>query len=239
MNKYFTFSVSSVATFFLLLSTLTVSCSKKSAEPRNPLASTAPDNGFSTQVQQIISVPILDSLKKKGMTINEGVVPPKINNMYYLDPNIMVSSYGPEDTYKTGDKFVSYYYKFYDQDDAGNIKYDEASVNLVARANAKGSVISGYGNKFTIFSQTIGTTYNIPNKTLAVISGELTANGDIKNWQNALIMVEKTNDVDKKLIEVGKNRIFKDGDGTTYKTNYFPARLGAMSDDLPAMGSSN
>lgn len=172
------------------------------------------------------------------MTINEGVQPPKINGNFYLDPQILVQPYGPTDTYKVGDKFVSEYYKFYDQDDAGNIKYDLASVNLLRKLTAKGSVISGYGSKFTIFSQTVGVSQGIDNKTLEVVSGELTSDGHIKNWQNSLLMVEKTNDVSTKLIPIGASRLFKDGDGTAYKTNYFPARLSAPDKSLPAISEN-
>lgn len=204
------------------------------------------DKGFSSQIQQIVPQSIIDSLRNKGMVINEGLVPPRIDNIYFVDENILQVPYGPDDYYKSGALFLSYYYRFYDQDATGNIKYDFSTDNKRDYGVGKGAFISGNGNKFTIFSEQIGVTDNIPNKQLTVISGELTDEGII-GWQNSFIITDKTGDPeDKIVIAVGKGRIFTDGDGLATKTIYYPqaidpevktARINA-TDRIPTMLSA-
>ena len=75
----------------------------------------------------------------------------------------------------------------------------------------EGAFISGYGNYFTIFFNTIGESHNISTKTALVISGEKTSNG-IKNLKYAFIMVEKGADPQGLLMKEGVFRVFEDGD---------------------------
>ncbi len=203
----------SLATQLLMLFVLATSCQREVNVDLN--------KGLSSQIQQIVPQPILDSLRKNGFIINEGLVPPQLSGNFYVDPDILQVSYGPQDPKRPGDLFSSYYYRFYAQDAAGKITYDYATEGKTDAGIGKGAFISGNGNKFTIFSEQSGVTSGIANKQLTVISGEITAGG-IQGWQNSFVLTDKTNDVSNKLVPVGKGRIFKDGDGLAAKTSYFP-----------------
>ncbi|MBO0933273.1 hypothetical protein [Fibrella aquatilis] len=204
------------------------------------------DKGFSSQIQQIVPQPIIDSLRKKGMVINEGLIPPQLAGIYLAQNYKLLSPYGPEDSYKLGKVINPYYYRFYGQNAANDITYDFTN-NGSDKGNGQGAFVSGNGTKFTIFSQDVGVSSSIPYKTLAVVSGELTTKG-IKNFQYAFVMKEKTGDNNNNtLIPVGKSRIWIDEDGLAETTTYFPqaikpkpqsARLSAEG-DAPTMSSAN
>ena len=204
------------------------------------------DKGFSSQIQQIVPQPIIDSLRKKGMVINEGLIPPQLAGIYLAQTYKLLSAYGPEDSYKVGKIINPYYYRFYGQTAANDITYDFTN-NGSDKGNGQGAFVSGNGAKFTIFSQDVGVSSTIPYKTLTVVSGELTDKG-IKDFQYAFVMKEKTgDDSNTKLIPVGKSRIWIDGDGLAETTTYFPqaikpkpqsARMTAEG-DLPTMSSAN
>ena len=190
------------------------SCKKKADDD--------PTKGFTTKIQNIIPQTVIEDLRSKGMTINEGKVPPKLltNSAYLASPYEMLSPYGPEDSWQKGKIINDYKYQFYDQTDAGDIKYDFTN-NASDKGNGKGAFIAGNANKFTIFSQDEGVASSVPYKTLAVISGELTATG-IKDFQYAFVMKEKTGDNDNKtLIGVGKARVWIDKDQLATLTSRF------------------
>lgn len=183
------------------------------------------DKGFSDKINAIISPALLDTLKKKGVVINEGLQPPLIEGIYIVSPNMLLSPYSNQDSYKKGDIFDTYRYKFYSQDARLlSIKCDFKSEKGSDTGVGVGSFISGYGNKFTIFSEEVGVSSNIPYKRISIFSGEITSSG-IKDFQKAFIIKEKTGDDNNtKLIPVGTGRVFVDGDGLASKTNVYGGR---------------
>ncbi len=198
-----------VACFVLVLS-----CKKKELDPTT---------GFSAQIQQIVPQSMLDTLKKKGMTINQGTVPPKIDGIFLNSPNVLVSPYGPGDSYKVGYEFAECKYKFYEQSaDNQSIKYDFKYLLTSTSGTGAGSFVSGNGNFFTVFSEVSAQKGSLVTyKTIEVISGELTSTG-IKNFQSALILKSKTGDDNNTaLIAVGLGRTFKDGDGLAEKMSSY------------------
>ena len=179
------------------------------------------DKGFSSQIQQIVPQSVIDSLRKKGMVINEGLVPPQLSGIYLASPFRLLSPYGPNDNYSVGRIINDYYYKFYNQTTASAITYDFTN-NGSDKGSGQGAFIAGNGTSFTIFSQDIGVGQKIPYKTLAVMSGEISDQG-IKKFQYAFVMKEKTGDDNNSvLIPVGAARIWVDGDGLAVKGTYFP-----------------
>ncbi|QHV93950.1 hypothetical protein [Spirosoma endbachense] len=206
------------------LSILFDSC-KKSDAPDDPT------KGFTTQIQNIVPTTIIDDLRTRGMTINEGKVPPALaGTIIVASPWELLSPYGTEDSWQKGKVIADYKYKFYEQTTDGKIKYDYKNDGSDT-GSGKGAFISGNGNSFTIFSEDIGVSKTINYKTITVMSGEITDAG-IKNFQYAFVLKEKTNDDNNSaLIPVGKGRIWIDSDKLATKTTSF--RLAAQGEASP------
>jgi hypothetical protein len=173
-----------------------------------------PNVGFSTAVQKVAPQATIDALRKQGMTINEGTVPPDVTGIFLESPTILMATY-VGDTRSVGYKSTDYTYKFYEPSTDNTTIKVSYKTNVGDNATGLGSVVSGNGNKFTIFSEltnTSGVVY------INIISGEITSAG-IKDWQDSY--VRKT--------ELEKNTIWKDGDGFSEKKTTF--RLAAPSED--------
>jgi hypothetical protein len=159
-----------------------------------------PTKGFSTQIQNIVSKSLIDSIRVKGMTINEGTVPPNVSGIFLESPTIVVATFAgdTDEKYKVGSRINDYTYKFYEPS-ADNSIIKVAYKSSTEIATGLGSFVSGNGNKFTIFSE---LKSNDGNTYINIISGELSATG-IMNWQDTY--------VNKSTLT--KIRIYKDGDG--------------------------
>jgi hypothetical protein len=172
-----------------------------------------PNVGFSAAVQKVAPQATIDALRKLGMTINEGTVPPNVTGIFLESPTILMATYAG-DTKVVGDKVVDYTYKFFEpSSDNTTIKVSYKS--SVGDATGLGSVVAGNGNFFTIFSELTSTSGNV---YINIISGEITSTG-IKNWQDSYVLKS----------ELTKNRIWKDGDGFSELKSSF--RLAAPSED--------
>lgn len=203
------------STLILGLLIFAIACSKKEAVD--------PTKGFSEQIQKIVPQPILDSLQKKGLVINQGTVPPSLEGFFLCSPDVLVSPYGADDSYKVGKVIADYKYNIYGQSaDKLTIKLDYKGIGISDVGTGKGSFVSGNGNFFTIFSETSGTNGSlITYKTVDVYSGEITSTG-IKNFQYGFVITEKTGDPNNTvLIAVGKGRVYKDGDGLAEKVSSY------------------
>lgn len=204
----------------LLTITLTVgllvslgSCKKKDVDP---------NVGFSAAVQKVLPQANIDALRKLGMAINEGTVPPNLTGIFLESPTLLLATY-PTDTRKKGDKVVDYLYKFFEPSaDNTSIKVSYKAGNGDT-ATGLGSVVAGNGNKFTIFSELTESSGEV---YVNIISGELTSAG-IKGWQDSY--VRKT--------ELEKNRVFEDGDGLAATRSSF--RVAAPSESDPSEDSNS
>jgi hypothetical protein len=182
-----------------------------------------PGSDLSGDIQKIVPQSVIDDLRKRGMTVNEGQTPPTLNGTIYVDPYRLVSPYGPDDAWSIGKIITSYYYKFYGQTADNKIKYD--FTNGSDKGTGNGAFVSGKDNLFTIFSQDNGTLKGVNYKSVAILSGELTDKG-IKNCQYAFVITEKSADPDGIMIDVGQGRIWEDGDKlATFSTTFPQARL--------------
>ena len=119
----------------------------------------------------------------------------------------------PDNQYVVGYKITGYTYRFYDQQGV-KIKTDYENLDFLSndKAIGKGTIISGSENKFTAYMAFEGEDDSISAsyKQLAVISGEITAQG-IKNFKYAFYLLEK-NDPLNTLMPVGGTRIWFDSD---------------------------
>ncbi len=153
---------------------------------------------------------------EKYIPIYDGVNPPNIEGAYYLNPQILIGSTRPYDSY--GKLFASEYQKYYNQDMIAN------TINMI-RVQGGGSEweksieskVSGFDNHFTIYFELIGESSGISTKSIKVISGTITATG-IKDLTHGFYLKEKGSDPSDKLVPVGTFRFFKDQDGISEKT---------------------
>lgn len=188
------------------------SCKKSSVPPRDPT------KGFSAEIQRIVPQSIVDDLRSRGMVINEGTVPPQIDGSFRASPFELLSPYGVKDSYEKGKIIGDYVYKFYGQNAKNEISYDFTNDGSDT-GTGKGAFVAGNGTSFTIFSEDSGVSRQIPYKTVAIVSGELTATG-IRNFQYAFVMKEKTgDDDDETLIPVKAGRIWLDGNQLASRTS--------------------
>jgi hypothetical protein len=196
------------STLILGLLIFAMACSKK-----DTTVTPDPNVGFSAAVQKVAPQATIDALRKSGMTINEGTVPPNVTGIFLESPTILMATYAG-DTKAIGDKVVDYTYKFFEpSSDNTTIKVSYKS--SVGDATGLGSVVAGNGNLFTIFSELTSSSGNV---YINIISGEITSTG-IKNWQDSFVLKS----------ELTKNRIWKDGDGFSESKSSF--RLAAPSED--------
>ena len=163
-------------------------------------------------VQRIVPADLIDTLRRKGMIIHEGVTPPALDGVFRLSPCELLTPYGPEDTWRRGKVIPDYKYRFYDQSaDKLAIKIDNKQPAGNDASQGLGAFVAGSDQAFTIFAEVSGRTGNATYTHLAVLSGELTPQG-IRNFQYAFLLKDK-NDPDNDLIAVGKTRVWRDGDG--------------------------
>jgi hypothetical protein len=178
---------------------------------------------FSSEIQKIVPQATIDSLRAKGMIINEGVTPPDLNGVFIASPYVLVSTY-KDDTYSIGYQFSDLKLKFSGQNNA-NLGLTIQLKNGTATGDGVGAFISGSGNKFTIFAEVDLVQGSASAKQIRVFSGEI-IDGALSNFYSSLHIKEKK-DPYNLLIPVGQGRILKDGDGKAEKSDQF--RLGAES----------
>jgi hypothetical protein len=180
-----------------------------------------PNVGFTAAVQKVAPQATIDALRKQGMTINEGTVPPDVTGIFLESPTILMATY-VGDTRSVGYKSTDYTYKFFEPTDNNTTIKVSYKTNIGDNATGLGSVVSGSGNKFTIFSELTRTNGDI---YINIISGEITSAG-IKDWQDSY--VKKT--------ELEKNTIWKDGDGLAEKKTSFRLAASEVQEE-PNTGS--
>ena len=138
----------------------------------------------------------------------EGTNPPNIEGIYLLDNLKFLYTSDPDDHYFTkGQDVADYKYKFYDQQGVKvKSNYKVLKFGAFDVATGSGAIISGSGNKFTVFLSHAANTEGVKNNDIILISGELTSQG-IKNLVYVLTVTQK-DDSNNKIMKVGTYRIF-------------------------------
>ena len=165
---------------------------------------------------------------KDHMPIYNGINPPSIEGAYLVKPYTTV--YCEDGHYSVGQVIDSYKIKFLNQNFINNtIDMQEHDIDSSTNdySIGSGAFISGNGDYFTAFFATEGYARGIFNKMAVVVSGRKTSEG-IKDFYYGLLMVDKGDDPDHKLMDVGYFRIFKDGDGLSDPT-IWNLNIGARS----------
>lgn len=139
--------------------------------------------------------------------------------------------------------YSDYKYRFYEQrNNNGAIKVDEKSLTGSSSATGNNGFVSGNGNLFTVFIETIGTdnvskngnTYTVTITQLNTYSGEITPSG-IKNLVTSFYIKSKSADPENAIVDVGTVRVFKDKDGFSEKTNTFRMAAGEYMTDITSV----
>ena len=163
----------------------------------------------------IVPEEVLDQMKAQDFPINEGINPPILNGTFVADPwKLLYTSH--INSWKVGKELYNYYFTFYEQQGV-NLKLDysyQGENTDIGKGVA--TIISGNGNKFSIFSKSQGIESGIKYTLLSVFSGEVTANG-IKDLKRVLYVQSKENDPNNTLIPVGDMRIWYDSDNISPK----------------------
>jgi hypothetical protein len=205
---------------FMMMAAVTmvafVACGDDNKEDDEPI--TVKDS----RITQVIPNQYLKELQKH-MAIYDGVNPPNVEGVYLIAPALLhYDSYNAQGV----DSFSNTYIEFYAQDMANKtLRTREQGGN---DAQGTGSFISGEGNDFTVFLNNTGNDKGISFKTATVISGTVTSKG-IKNLYYGFLMLEKGDDPEGRVMDPGRYRIIKDGDGLSEYTKW-PGTRAYVSD---------
>lgn len=176
------------------------------------------------RINVVIPQELLDQIKDY-MPIYDGVNPPNVEGTFLIDPYVYV--YTSDGFYEAGHQIDSYLMRFYNQNMTTNtLDYNGRHVTQDAFQNGNGVFISGTGNNFTIYFNTEGESYGIYLKTALIVSGTLTADG-IANLRRAFVCIDKGDDPDGDLLDVGTFRVFKDNDELCERSEW-PAEARSM-----------
>ena len=166
-------------------------------------------NNFSNEVKAIASQEFIQKMRDGGATIYGGTTPPEVklpSGFLFHTGEIVLShtTLGDKDPIinKIQDGF---FYRFYNQNGSKlKVDYFNQSGRTYA-ANGVDAVISGEGNKFTIF-------FLNKERNLVALSGEFTGDA-IKDFQQSVI-----NKVEE---PIGTVRVFKSKSGYAESTREF------------------
>lgn len=184
---------------------LMTSCSKSDDEKGGGIK----NNNFSNEVTAVASKDLIQKMAAGGATIYGGTIPPEVklpSGFLFHTGEIVLShtTLGDKDPIinKVQDGF---FYRFYNQNGSKlKVDYFNQSGRTYA-ANGVDAVISGEGNKFTIF-------FLNKERDLVALSGEFTGDA-IKDFQQSVI-----NKVEE---PIGTVRVFKSKSGYAESTREF------------------
>ena len=148
------------------------------------------------------------------MPIYSGSTPPIIEGTWMMSPTTVV--HDGQGNWKAGKVINDVTFHFSSQNTSQNtIEYSKKESQDYA--NASNVAVLGKDNHFTAFLISEGKTGDISTKEAALVSGTVTDNG-IKDMYYAFILLDKSADPDRKVVDVGVFRCFKDGDGLSEPT---------------------
>ena len=163
------------------------------------------NNNFSSEVTNVASKETIQKMAANKATIYGGTNPPRVEG-YFTSGEVQLThtSLGDNDPLKSA-AFDGFYYRFYEQN-GSKLKVDYRNhAGGTYAANGVDAVISGEGNKFTIF-------FLNKERDLVALSGEFTGDA-IKDFQQSVI-----NKVEE---PIGTVRVFKSKSGYAESTREF------------------
>jgi hypothetical protein len=181
------------------------------------------EDGLSEEIHNIVPDAIIDKMKDNGMPIHEGKNPPSIENIYHLNPCILVSSTVSDKEDTVGREFADGRIKLYEQDN------ETLTIKVIERYGSSsgigyGSFLSGSGNKFSVFAKSMNYDEGDSCSTIIVYSGTNTMQG-IRDLYYCIYMVNNYDNPHEQWIEEGTGRILKDGDGMSEIINSLKSEI--------------
>ena len=163
------------------------------------------NDNFSSEVTAVASKETIQKMAAGKATIYGGTTPPRVEG-YFTSGEVQLThtSLGDNDPLKSA-AFDGFYYRFYEQN-GSKLKVDYRNhAGGTYAANGVDAVISGEGNKFTIF-------FLNKERDLVALSGEFTGDA-IKDFQQSVI-----NKIEE---PIGTVRVFKSKSGYAESTREF------------------
>lgn len=162
------------------------------------------------KIAAVIPAKYLDTLRRLGISINEGLTPPNVEGIYDISPVKSKASNVPGDV-PGSIFFANAKVKFYEQSNSDfSIKLLGKSI-LNINDSSVSTAISGAGNKFTVYGKV--RTYSGSNTAIfgVVFSGEKDGSS-IKNVEWGLINIDDSQDPGHAFIKEGQARLQYDID---------------------------
>jgi len=226
-------ALAKLAFAIVLISIALASCKKESK--KNTTQVGALGANYPNVLNTIVTPAILDTLKKHGLTVHDGLTPGIVNGIYLFSPDECL--YDNSGDYYVGETIDDYEYKFANQNNTAytiNVKYDDITAGDNIGSDSLATYISGTGNSFTIFAEIQGVLGGVSYTSLEIYSGVYSSSG-ILAFQNALFLKSKVGDIDNSVVApVGTIRIFADQDGLSEKQGTF----GVNKSRTPGIGAS-
>ena len=193
-------------TFILLLLATTslfyISCKKEK-------------NSGGEKIDTIISNENRSTLKNLGMVLHEGDTPPNIVGSVYMSPNYLLKSNITGDP-APNTQFVHYTIKFYDQNSSGNtVKFSGVSSggSSPEREESQTGVVTGSGNKFTVYGRST-VTIGANSVVVAYVYSGILEGDIIRDFKKALVVVDDSKG-GSVLLKNGQSRVFYDANKTS------------------------
>jgi hypothetical protein len=134
------------------------------------------ETGLTRDIREMVSEEILERIEEAGMEIYTGDNPPTLEGSFVISPLKLVSSTIESDS--TEDMFVDYIYSFLNQNNH-NLTIEVATQGRDSKGQGTGGFIVGENGRFTIFVENNEESSTGWAKQGEVISGELTAYGNL------------------------------------------------------------
>ena len=164
----------------------------------------------SDKLNSIISMEHRSTIKNLGMELNDGDTPPNIVGSVYMSPNYLLKSNITGDP-APNTQFVHYTIKFYDQNTSGNtVKFSGVGSggSSVEREESQSGVITGSGNKFTVYGRST-VTLGANSVVVAYVYSGIIEGNMIKEFKKALVVVDDSKG-GANLLKNGQSRVFYD-----------------------------
>ncbi len=188
--------------------------------------------GYDKRLDDVVPPEIREKMGEY-IPIYTGVNPPNIEGAYYIKPFTTVYCEDEnEGGFSPGFVISDYVLRFFDQNDIDNtINFAERSSSAQSYSEGTGSFISGYGNYFTVYLSVDGVSnyqdYSVTTKMATVISGIKDENG-IRDLNYAFVLVDKSDDPEHHIMNVGFFRVFNDGDNFSERTTWEKSSRGPL-----------
>jgi hypothetical protein len=176
--------------------------------------SSSPTPAISPKIASYMTAPATDTLKKYGLSINNGLNPPNLKGIFKITPAIC-DAQNFQSNVPIGHQFDDVHYCFYNQAGDLSIASKKYTGTNFDSSQGYGGFIFGSNDSFTIYLDESGSTTIASNKITykraTVITGQVTPAG-INNLKYGFIITDKQNDINDVMMDVGQCRVIRDDD---------------------------